>query len=241
MRTRRGNVLVIQNAPADPVGTLGGPLTSHGWVLDVRDPAAGQALPTLDDYAALVVLGGATNPDDDARCPWLITERALLSDAVERSIPTIAVCLGSQLLAQALGASARRMPTPRIGWSHLAPTDAAAEDPLGTAWTTLDHALEWHTYTAELPSNATLLAGTPDDVQAFRAGERAWGFQYHLEADTASIRTWLDIHSADLHPGEAEAVNAHLRRTDIDHTGHGTAIGHAFAALLASAPAGVAR
>src|SRR5512133_95450 len=100
---RLPTVLVVEHSPADPAGRLGDWLADAGLLLDVRRPYAGQALPALTGYSALLVLGGSMGAYDDELAPWLPATRDLLRDAVHAELPVFAVCLGAQLLAVALG------------------------------------------------------------------------------------------------------------------------------------------
>jgi GMP synthase (glutamine-hydrolysing) len=232
LRGDRDQVLVIINAQTDPIGALGPPLLAAGLALTFCDVGSSDLPAGPEHYAAVVAMGGDTNPDDDHIHGWLRAERALLRTCVERGVPTIAVCLGAELLAQALGGRARRMARPRIGWMRQHTTPNVATDPLDVAWAMLDRALEWHAYDFDLPPHATLLAGRTDAVQAFRAGRSAWGFQYHLEADAQLAAHWLNVYSDDLDEFvDASTVVDDGRRSGADRAGHGRAVGHAFAEL----------
>ncbi len=93
--------------------------------------------------------------------------------------------------------------------------------------------LEWHDYRFTLPPGGELLAGTPEAVQAFRAGPCAWGFQYHLEADAALVADWVrvcrdDLLAAGSDPDELAETG---RRLGADRALHGRAVGRAFASI----------
>ena len=101
---------------------------------------------------------------------------------LERGTPILGVCLGSQLLAEAAGASPFRMPEPEIGWYEMEITDAGAADPVVGPLAPSVELFEWHHYAAPLPPGAVELARTPASVQAFRIeGKPAWGLQFHAE------------------------------------------------------------
>jgi GMP synthase-like glutamine amidotransferase len=235
-------VLVVINAWTDPIGLLGPPLVDAGLTLVCCDATADRIPQEPDDYAAVVVMGSGVNPDDDDKHEFLRAERLLLRACVDCGTPTIAVCLGAQLLAQALGASARRMPRPRIGWFEQTATHDVAADPLRSAWPPSLRALEWHSYSFALPPATTLLAGTAQSVQAFRAGACAWGFQYHLEADGLLAGHWLTVYRDDLGPSvDARVVTDVGRRTEADRGEHGVAVGRAFSDVVVAREMQVAR
>jgi GMP synthase-like glutamine amidotransferase len=102
----------------------------------------------------------------------------------------LGICLGSQLLASALGAVVRRNPASEIGWFDLQFTSAAADDPLFTG---LDRetVFHWHGETFDLPPGAELLGSSElCRNQAFRAGDCAYGLQFHLEVTPEMIADW---------------------------------------------------
>ncbi|MGH3714454.1 MAG: type 1 glutamine amidotransferase, partial [Micromonosporaceae bacterium] len=185
--------LVIENAPSDPVCRLGDWLTGAGLGLDVVRPYAGDPLPdSLTDHAALVVMGGpqAAYRDDE---PWFDAERKLMRRAVAERVPTLAVCLGAQLLAQAYGGTvARAAAGPEIGARLVARRDAADQDPLFAGVPFTPDVIQWHyDEITELPAGAVLLATSPRYAhQAYRIGARAWGVQFHIEPDAEMIDSW---------------------------------------------------
>jgi GMP synthase-like glutamine amidotransferase len=198
--------LVIENDPTDDARRLGDWLTDAGLSLDVRRPHAGDHLPDeLDDHVAVVVLGGEQDafPDGDGTpsAPWFPRVEALLRKAVRHKVPTLALCLGGQLLAQAHGGTvARSEQGPQIGPGLVARRDAAERDPLWGPVPFVPDVLQWHfDEITELPLGATLLAtSTRHPHQAFRIGDRAWGTQFHIECDTEMVASWVAGNRDDL-------------------------------------------
>lgn len=226
----RPRVLLIVNEVDVPIGMFGPSLLAAGLELAPWHAAAEPACP-LDDYAAVVALGGTMHPDEDATYPWLATERELLRDAVRRGLPVIGICLGAQLLSQALGGRVWRRPLANVGWATPALTPSAADDPLGDAWRRPDEVLFWHGVSFTLPPGAALLAGTPESVQAFRVGPHAWGFQYHLEADLALATSWADGYPEQLAEARVERDRV-VRRGPVGDPPHGVAVADRFAGLV---------
>lgn len=187
--------LVIENSPSDPVCRLGDWLTAAGLPLTMVRPHAGDTLPeTLDGYAGLVVLGGGQSAHHEPE-PWFDAERKLLRRAVADRVPTLAICLGAQLLAQAYGGRvAVAEAGPEIGPRLVARRDAADADPLFAGVPFTPDVLQWHfDEITELPAGATLLATSARYAnQAFRVGPRAWALQFHIECDAAMLRAWAD-------------------------------------------------
>lgn len=215
-------LLVFQHAATEPLGVLDPMLRSRGfrirYVNFARDP---HARVDISRYNGLVVLGGPMNVDEQVRYPHLRTEIEAIEEAMRRDIPVLGICLGAQLLAAALGASVRPHTVREIGWYVLHPTGAAREDRLLRHFDGSQPVFQWHAYTFDLPRGATLLASTDSCThQAFRYGERAYGLQFHLEADEALINRWLSVptYRAEVEEGRLEGI---LRDT---HAYIGTAL-----------------
>ncbi|MFB9236158.1 type 1 glutamine amidotransferase [Plantactinospora siamensis] len=189
--------LVIENDPSDGPGRLGDWLTEGGLELAVLRPYAGDSLPDdLAGYAALVVLGGEQQAypraDGSPGAPWFPALEGLLRKAVRHRLPTLAVCLGAQLLATAHAGQVERAAEPEAGPGIVGKRDAADRDPLFRWVPLMPDVLHWHVdEITELPHGATLLAASTRCAhQAFRLGDRAWGLQFHLECDAETVRDW---------------------------------------------------
>jgi GMP synthase (glutamine-hydrolysing) len=166
-------------------------LRDGGAELDERDLRRGDPLPSLDEVDAIVTLGGEQSVRDIAQFDYLVAETALLREAVAREVPVLGVCLGSQLLAHALGAPVRRASARSVEWRALQPTAEGAADPLVGALPTPVPALHWNEDVFELPSGAVELFERPGEgVEAFRAGSSAWAFQFHPDADGPGLEDW---------------------------------------------------
>nr|MDT0658888.1 type 1 glutamine amidotransferase [Micromonospora sp. DSM 115978] len=195
-----GTALVIENDPTDDARRLGEWLTEAGLELRVLRPYADDVLPAdLDGLAALVVLGGHQHaypdPDGTPGAPWFPALEGLLRKAVRHRVPTLAVCLGAQLLATAHAGLVERSPAgPEAGPGLVGKRDLADQDPIFKYVPMVPDVLQWHQdEITELPRGAVLLAAsTRYPHQAFRLGDRAWGLQFHIECDTAMIETWAD-------------------------------------------------
>jgi len=108
----------------------------------------------------------------------------------------LGICLGAQLLAHVLGAPVQRHTRAEIGWYDVEMSaDGRGDRVLGAAGERLP-VFQWHSYSYGLPQGATHLARTLTcEQQAFRFGDNAYGFQFHLEADEAVIERWLQLPS----------------------------------------------
>ncbi|HET8659304.1 MAG TPA: type 1 glutamine amidotransferase [Micromonosporaceae bacterium] len=198
--------LVVENDPTADARRLGQWLTDAGLDLAVIRAHAGEALPdTPQEYAALVVLGGAQQAypglDGAPGAPWLPAVEALLRKAVRHRVPTLGVCLGGQLLATAHNGTVEcGAAGPEIGPALVARRDVADRDPLFARVPFTPDVFQWHRdEITELPLGAVLLAAsTRYPHQAFRLGDRAWGMQFHVECDLAMVEDWVTAGSEQL-------------------------------------------
>jgi GMP synthase-like glutamine amidotransferase len=171
---------------------------------DLYQPGA--ATPDIGRYDALIFMGGPMSANDDL--PFLRQEMTFIRQAIARRQPILGICLGSQLIARAMGATVRRNSAKEIGWYGLQFTPAAAGDRLfdELAQETVFH---WHGETFDLPPGAELLASSNlCHHQAFRAGEHVYGLQFHLEVTPEMIADWClqDENCGDVRGLEA-AIN----------------------------------
>src|SRR4051794_38590314 len=187
-------ILVIQPELDDPPHLFGEWLSEAGATLEVRHPYAGDAVPTLDGYAGLLVMGGAMSANDDEVLDWIGPVKELVREAVSDGVPTLGICLGHQLMGAALGG--RVAPNPRgqqVGLLDVGWTAEAASDPLFGGLATPRRGVQWnYDLVVEPPPAAVVLARTPDgELQVARYGPSAWGVQLHPEVDEAVVGTWV--------------------------------------------------
>lgn len=162
------------------------------------------------------------NVDQVQRYPGLAAEREWLAAAVAADLPVLGVCLGSQLLARALGSQVRPGPEPEIGWAPVEVFDSG--DPLVGGLAPTTRVLHWHGDVFDLPDGAQLLASSErTEVQAFRAGN-AWGMLFHAEADAVLVERWLAEPSmaAEAPDQVAEDASVHAGRL-VERSGPGFA------------------
>lgn len=210
----RPKILVFQHVPYEPLGTLDPLLREAGFrIRYVNFGRTPEARPHLERYEALIILGGPMNSDQIDTYPNLITEVDIIREALARDMSILGICLGAQLLAKALGGSVARNARREIGWYDVELTAAGRDDPVLEAFSPSQEVFQWHEDGITLPPDgAVLLAGSEiSPVQAFRHGEHAYGFQFHLEASLPLIERWLTVpdHAATL---AAEAGNIDAER-----------------------------
>jgi GMP synthase (glutamine-hydrolysing) len=187
-------VLVLRHVSWEGLGAFEERLDARGVPWYYVDLFADHPLPDLRLARALLVMGGPMGVYEAERYPFLGEEISALGEAVRSGTPTVGVCLGSQLLAAALGAAVKPNPAGKeIGWGSVHKTPYAVADPILGSFRVEETVLHWHGEVFDLPENAVPLACSPmSPHQAFRWGSKAWGLLFHVEASPALVRRWLD-------------------------------------------------
>jgi GMP synthase-like glutamine amidotransferase len=185
-------VLFIHNEHLATEGLLGEAFAECGYDVAtfgvvpperIDDPVGDVEFPDPTRYDAIVPLGARWPVYDDAlRRTWVGAEMQMMRDAAGAGVPTLGVCFGGQLLAQAFGGSVARSATPEIGWYDVTSDDEGLIP--GGRW------FEWHFDTWTVPPGATEIARTANASQAFVLG-RALALQFHPEVNHEILQRWF--------------------------------------------------
>lgn len=184
-------VAIVENTRITHHGLVGVALHEAAALVDLWKPWADTALPDTDDADALIVFGGEQSARDDHTHPYLPALADLMAAYTAADKPVLGICLGSQLLARAYGATNHLGTAPEFGWVDVSLTEAGCADPvLGTVPATFP-IFQWHSDTFTLPEGALHLARSPvAQHQAFRIGRATYGTQFHFEASRSVVRDW---------------------------------------------------
>lgn len=184
-------LIIVQNDPEVPAGTYGACLQETGVPYLIIRPYATEALPSVEDVSAAIVLGGAMGVHDTATHPFLREVKAFVICCVSTGKPLLGICLGGQLLADVLGA---RVDSCRHGEKGTLPvtlTPPGVADPLFRGIDREFFTFQWHDDSFTIPPGALCLASSPAcHSQAFRFGSNAYGTQFHPEVDRAIVDSW---------------------------------------------------
>ena len=162
----------------------------------------GEDLPDPTEVERLVVLGGGMNTDQADEHPWIDVERDWLRRVLDIDRAEVfGICLGSQLLAEALGGSVGRADEREIGWTRIELTEAGRDDRVFGVLPASFDAMQWHGDAWTLPPGAQLAASSPGcATQAFTAGERVRAVQFHPEFTHARTTQLAATTTDDLTP-----------------------------------------
>ena len=216
MNDNRNKILAIVHHGASDLGRVGPILRNAGFDFEICWPVNGDTLPTnFSDFAGVTIFGGIMGAYDD-HVPGIRAELDWIPKVVHAGCPMFGICLGSQLIARALGGRAYKQPQGiwEIGYFPVKPTPAGAHVlPNGT-----QHFFSWHQDGFDIPAGAELL-GTGGDAfpnQIFRFGESTYAVQFHPEAPAELFTSWHKSAAQDFdqRPG-AHPRERHVRDAEI--------------------------
>jgi GMP synthase-like glutamine amidotransferase len=191
--------LIITHLPDRQVGIVREALEASGCAVIERNPGDSETLPSAEEIAGVVTLGGRQSATRVAQDAFLTAEVNLLKQALKRRVPVLGMCLGAQLLAVAAGGTVSHAGRMNAGWPQLSILPAGADDPLFGAFPARLPVLKWHEDLIEMPSAATELGTTPGPGAAlFRVGPCAWGSQAHLELTPSMLIEGWTAEAADI-------------------------------------------
>lgn len=214
------HILILQHADSEGPGVFGDLLTEDGHSTTVVHVHAGESIPDLGDFDALWVLGGPMDVWQEEQFPWLSAEKAVIKDAVEgRGMPFLGLCLGHQLLAEALGGTVAPSKTPEIGILDVQLTELGASGVFLDGVPDQFACLQWHSAeVTQMPAGAECLATSPAcPVQAMKWGPRAYSVQFHVEVEERTVADWAAI------PEYAQALTEALGADAVDRLAADTA------------------
>ena len=182
-------VVVLQNEPDAPAAYLGDALDRRGIEWTVVRLDAGEVLPDPGSVSGVAALGGAMGAYDEDAYPFLVDEKRFLAACTKIGIPVLGICLGCQLLADALGGRAYLADSAEVVFAPVEPTADGIGDPIVAALAGR-RVIRFHQDTFDLPPGATLLATGGGFNHAFRVGT-AVGIQPHPEVTPSLLGGWL--------------------------------------------------
>jgi GMP synthase (glutamine-hydrolysing) len=186
------SILIIEHSNLTGSDRLGQRLLENGHRLQVVRVHLGEQLPTdLDEIDGVISCGGPQDPTCTE--PWAEQEIDLLRTANINELPVFGLCLGSQLLARALGGEVSKCEKPEMGWYDISLSPEGCSDFIlsGQPWS--GPQFHWHQWqVSTLPEGATLLSSSElCKVQAWMIGINTYAVQYHPECTKERIESWM--------------------------------------------------
>ena len=189
------NILVIQNIGCEHLGNLSRLFESDGYNVLLLNSQKDLIPKDLISYSGIIILGGPMSVYDNYE--YLKDQQKLIKKAVDMKIPTLGVCLGSQLIAEAMGGKVYPGNLKEIGWHDIEITENGSRDIFNGIATFKNKVFQWHGDTFQLPESAIILAKSDTYIQAFRINT-AIGIQFHIEVNESMIEDWIRIYSKEI-------------------------------------------
>lgn len=189
-------VLVLQHVAVEHPGIFKTFFAEDGYEYVPIELDEGEAIPALDEFAALWVMGGPMDVWQEDEHPWLKTEKAVIAEAVlTRKMPYLGFCLGHQLLASALGGEVGLAKQAEVGVKRVTCLAAGEHSAFLRGLPHELEVLQWHgAEVTHAPPGAQVLATSPLCAnQAMSIGTHAFSIQFHVEITTTMVSDWSGI------------------------------------------------
>jgi len=203
----------LQHVPFEGLGSIESWLQNAGYEISSTQFFDSWILPAIKDIDFLVVMGGPMSVNDETEYPWLLEEKQFIRSAIETGKPVLGICLGAQLIANAMGGKVLPNSVKEIGWFPIeavkSESDSVFQFPKET------EVFHWHGETFDLPKGAVQIAKSKGCInQAFQIGSTVIGLQFHLETTAISAQAIIENCKDELIEGEfvqteAEILSAH--------------------------------
>src|SRR3989344_5005719 len=196
-------MLIISHASFEKPGSIESWARRNHCEIQEISPYKGESLPDIKYYDFLVVMGGPQSPLFINESPYLGDEIELIKRAVQLHKRIVGVCLGAQLIGEALGAKTERSPHREVGMYPVELLKEAKDDPVFSHFPQQLEVMHWHSDMPGIAKGAVLLAkseGCPR--QAYRYGDNIYGFQCHFELTKPLVEEMIRHCPNDLKSGK---------------------------------------
>lgn len=207
----------FEHVPFEGPGAIADHAAKRGFPLARTRLFAGDPLPSVKDFDLLVVMGGPMGVYDEGQYDWLAAEKQFLRQAMAAGRSVLGVCLGAQLLAEALGAGVAKNPEREIGWLPVRLTPWGKTSPAFAGFPAEFSPFHWHGDTFSIARGASCLASSEACAnQAFAVGAKFVGLQFHLETTAESMEALIANCADELASGGAYVQTPEAMRAGAD-------------------------
>lgn len=181
----------LQHVPFEGLGSIEPWLHNAGYEISSTRFFESGVLPEIEDIDLLVVMGGPMSVNDETGYPWLVKEKEFIRSTIEVGKPVLGICLGAQLIANAMGGEVFQNSVKEIGWFPI--EVVKSDDNTAFQFPEETEVFHWHGETFNLPKGAVQIAKSKGCVnQAFQIGSNVIGLQFHLETTSVSAQAIVD-------------------------------------------------
>jgi len=193
---------IFQHVPFEGLGSIQSWADRSKLATHVTRFYQNEPLPPLSEVTHLIIMGGPMGVYDHQRFPWLAEEKRFIRDVIDAGRTVLGICLGAQLMADALGARVYKNPAPEIGWFPIHKSREAQSDATAGFLPSSLEVFHWHGDTFDMPRGARCLAHSKAcRHQGFYLNRRMVGLQFHLETTPESLHALIENCSDEIVDG----------------------------------------
>lgn len=192
----------LQHVPFENLGYIRQWIDGAGYEITATRFFNDEPLPEIHSFDWLIVMGGPMSVHDEDRYPWLRPEKAFIQEAIDKDKTVLGICLGAQLMAEAIGSSVVKAVQREIGWFPVRKNAANDSDGIFETMPDSQTVFHWHGETFDIPDGAVCLASSQScRNQAFVYEKRVLGLQFHLEMTSDGVAQLIRNCAEDILPG----------------------------------------
>ncbi len=209
----------IQHVPFEGMAAIETWLVKQHFEISYTRFFESDKLPSLHDIDWIIIMGGPMSVNDEREFSWLNPEKNFIRQCVEKGKVVVGICLGAQLIANALGAKVYRNTQKEIGWLPIQKIKSTKNGELFTELPDQPIVFHWHSETFDLPAGAVLIASSEAcKNQIFAIGKNVIGFQCHLEVTAKSLQEMILNCKSEIKPAPFIQTEQEILRKEKLHS-----------------------